>query len=108
MRQDVDGFIVDIKETTETLTDGHERPVTGMYVRIELEMSRHVAPSSEEKTLRRASFLPLGIRRVHPFLIDVLPSGPFRCDDSSTGPKLLQLLLLRLLRRDVGLRGMTR
>lgn len=97
MRHDVDGLIVDIKETADTLTDGHERPVTSTYVRIKLEMSRHVDPSSKEKIFRRVSFFPLAVCGVHPNVIDVSRSGPFRFDDS-TDIKLL-------LRRDVGLRG---
>ncbi|KAI4475715.1 hypothetical protein M0802_015057 [Mischocyttarus mexicanus] len=97
MRHDVDGLIVDIKEAANTLTGGHERPVTSMYVRIELEMSRHVGPSSKEKIFWRVSFFPLAVCGVHPSVIDVSLSGPFRFDDS-TNIKLL-------LRRDVGLRG---
>lgn len=53
MRQDVNGLVVDVEETTEALADSHERPVTGVDVRIELEMTRHVAPSSQQQNLGR-------------------------------------------------------
>lgn len=57
MRQDVNGLIVEVEEATQALADGHERPVTGVDVRIELEMTRHVAPSSQQQDLGRRFLL---------------------------------------------------
>lgn len=59
MRQDVNGLVVDVEEATEALADSHERPVTGVDVRIELEMTRHVAPSSQQQELSRRLLLPM-------------------------------------------------
>jgi len=53
MRQDVDGLVMDIEKATEALADGHKRPVAGENVRIELEVPRHVAPSSQQQDLSR-------------------------------------------------------
>lgn len=53
VRQDINCLVVDVEEATETLADSHERPVTGVDMRIELEMTRHVAPSSQQQELGR-------------------------------------------------------
>lgn len=67
VRQDVDGLIVDVEKATEALADGHERPVAGEDVRIELEVPRHVAPSSQQQDLGRR----LRMRRLggHPLVL---------------------------------------
>lgn len=57
MRQDINCLVVDVEEATEALADSHERPVTGVDVRIELEMTRHVAPSSQQQDLGRRLLL---------------------------------------------------
>lgn len=57
VRQDVNGLIVDVEEATEALADGHERSVAGVDVRIELEMTGHVAPSSQQQDLGRSFLL---------------------------------------------------
>lgn len=48
MCQDIDSFIVDVKQTAETLGHGHEGSISSADVRIELQMLRHVAPSSQQ------------------------------------------------------------
>lgn len=71
VRQDVDGLVVDVEKATEALADGHERPVAGEDVRIELEVLRHVAPSSQEQELGRRllRMRRLGIAAGHPLVV---------------------------------------
>lgn len=71
MRQDVDGLVVDVEKASEALADGHERPVAGEDVRIELEVRRHVAPSSERQDLGRRLLRTrrLGIAAGHPLVV---------------------------------------
>lgn len=52
MCQDIDSFIVDVKQTAETLGHGHEGSISSADVRIELQMLRHVAPSSQQTDAR--------------------------------------------------------
>ena len=75
MCHDIDSLIVDVEQTTKTLSNCHERPVTSEDVRIELQMLRHVAPSSEKMNL-----WPLFSRSflVHLSLIVVLAIEQFR------------------------------
>lgn len=47
MRQNIDSLIVQAKNAPEALGGGHEWPVAGQYVRIELQVFGHVAPHLE-------------------------------------------------------------
>lgn len=49
VRQDINGFVVDVEKATEALSGCHERPVAGENVRIELEMSGHIAPALQQQ-----------------------------------------------------------
>lgn len=69
VRQDVDGLVVHVEEATETLADGHKRPVAGEDVRIELEMLRHVAPSSQQQDLGRRLLLMRHLGTVHTVVV---------------------------------------
>jgi len=75
VRQDVDGLVVDVEKATEALADGHERPVAGEDVRIELEVPRHVAPSSQQQDLGRRL---LRTRRLGGHPLVVLPPRSVR------------------------------
>lgn len=75
MCYDINSLIVYIKETAKTLSDGHERSVTSADMGIELQVLRHVAPSSQKANLR---FFFLRWLLVHSSLIVVLAIKYFR------------------------------
>lgn len=51
MGHNINSFIVDAEQATQALADGHERPVPGAYVRVELQVLWHIAPSSQHSDL---------------------------------------------------------
>lgn len=52
VRQNIDSLIVQAKNTPEALGGGHEWPVAGQYVRVELQVFGHVAPVLQLDRLR--------------------------------------------------------
>ena len=72
MRHDIDGFIVDVEEASQALADGHERPVPGADVRVELQVQWHVAPSPKQEDPRLFLRLPVHLPVFNVLLIERL------------------------------------